>query len=72
LCSVPGGPWFQLAHPVEQQDSQQRKKQTDQNTICVHKGDLLGEFRIVRRNVQIASGRALRARSLQKHWQTAV
>jgi hypothetical protein len=28
----------------------------------------LGEFRIVRRNVQIASGRALRTRSPQKAW----
>jgi hypothetical protein len=68
LCSVPGDPWFQLAHPAEQQDSEQRKKQTDKHTICVHKATLLGESGIVRRNAQIARGRALRARSLQKAW----
>jgi len=39
----PGGLWFQLANPVEQQDGKEQGEKTEGNTGCVHKGDLFGE-----------------------------
>jgi hypothetical protein len=35
----PGGLWFQLAHPVEQQDRKEQNKKTERNTSGVHKSD---------------------------------
>jgi hypothetical protein len=55
-----------MTHPVEQQDSQQGKKQADNNAICVHKGDPSSRVPHCPQEPQIAGARALRARLLQE------
>jgi hypothetical protein len=44
LCSKPAALWFQLKPPAKQQDGEEHNQHTQENTGCVHRMTLPGEF----------------------------
>jgi hypothetical protein len=57
---MPRNLWFELAHPVEKQDSQQDKKHAESNAGWVHKDDPSSRVPHHPQEREIAGVRALR------------
>ena len=64
----PGNLWFQLAHPVSQQDREQHDKQTEGKAGCVHKATFLGESCTIRHAQTTHSLKSLSVEELQMDW----